>query len=124
MIEGRKEEESVSRDGVRPVPPPDPSWAPAVGATCELLYMEGWWPVRVKRQEGREWHVLYEAFGVQHVVGRCGGRWSGSPTSRRGGRSSEQVRVYGWRGVWGELLAARVLGSGLVSVDELLSVRG
>ena len=70
MIEGRKEEESVSRDGVRPVPPADPSWAPTVGENCELLYMDGWWPVRVKKQQGSQWHVMYEAFGVQHIVGR------------------------------------------------------
>tara|TARA_B110001452_G_scaffold182093_1_gene152935 strand:- start:1119 stop:2069 length:951 start_codon:yes stop_codon:yes gene_type:complete len=70
MIEGRKEEESVSRDGVRPVPPHDPSWAPTVGENCELLYMDGWWPVRVKKQQGSQWHVMYEAFGVQHIVGR------------------------------------------------------
>lgn len=70
MIKGRKEEESVSRDGVRPVPPREPSWAPTVGENCEMLYMDGWWPVRVKKQHGRQWHVMYEACNVQHIVGR------------------------------------------------------
>ena len=52
MIEGRKEEEWVSREGVRHVPPSIPSWVPAINEQCELLYLDGWWPVKVKKVQG------------------------------------------------------------------------
>ena len=71
IIEGRKEEESVSREGVRPVPPVDAGWMPTVGENCELLYLDGWWPVRAQSVKGDKWTVMYEAFSVQHVVSRA-----------------------------------------------------
>lgn len=71
VIEGRKDEESVGNDGVRPVPPVDRGWVPTVGENCELLYLDGWWPVRAQSSKGDKWSVMYEAFGVQHVVGRA-----------------------------------------------------
>ena len=75
LIEGRKGEESVSKDGVRPVPPIDPTWTPAIGENCELLYLDGWWPVKVKKVEREKnelkYHVFYEAYGVQHTVSRA-----------------------------------------------------
>ena len=71
IIEGRREEESVSKDGVRPVPPVDPGWGPMVGDNCELLYLDGWWPVRAKSVRGDKWTVMYEAFSVEHVVRRA-----------------------------------------------------
>ena len=72
LITGRKPEESVrAKEGVRPVPPADASWSPTVGESCELLYLDGWWPVRAQSSKGDKWSVMYEAFGVQHVVGRA-----------------------------------------------------
>eukprot|EP00964_Phaeocystis_antarctica_P025398 scaffold14274_cov65-Phaeocystis_antarctica.AAC.2 len=73
IIEGRKDEESVGNPlhRVRPVPPVDRSWAPTVGENCELLYLDGWWPVRAQSVKGDKWSVLYEAFGVQHVVSKA-----------------------------------------------------
>ena len=70
IIDGRKEEESVGKDDVRPLPPVDRSWTPTVGENCELLYLDGWWPVRVQQLRGDKWIVIYEAFGVQHTVTR------------------------------------------------------
>jgi hypothetical protein len=71
MIEGRKEEESIPKDCVRPLPPVDQSWMPTLNENCELLYLDGWWPVKVKKiEKGDKWHVMYEAFGVMHVVSR------------------------------------------------------
>ena len=70
IIDGRKEEESVGKDDVRPLPPVDRSWTPTVGENCELLYLDGWWPVKVQQLRGDKWIVIYEAFGVQHTVTR------------------------------------------------------
>ena len=71
VIEGRKDEESVGKDGVRPVPPVDRGWMPTVGENCELMYLDGWWPVRAQSAKGDKWSVMYEAFGVQHVVSKA-----------------------------------------------------
>ena len=49
----------------------DQSWMPTLNENCELLYLDGWWPVKVKKiEKGDKWHVMYEAFGVMHVVSR------------------------------------------------------
>ena len=71
-IMGRKPEESVlAKEGVRPVPPADTSWSPTVGESCELLYLDGWWPVRPKSLKGEKWTVIYEAANQKHVVSRA-----------------------------------------------------
>ena len=72
LIMGRKPEESVlAKEGVRPVPPADTSWSPTVGESCELLYLDGWWPVRPKSVKGEKWTVMYEAASQKHVVSRA-----------------------------------------------------
>jgi len=72
LITGRKPEESVrAKEGVRPVPPADASWSPTVGESCELLYLDGWWPVRPKSVKGEKWTVMYEAASQKHVVSRA-----------------------------------------------------
>ena len=38
---------------------------------CELNFLDGWWPVRVKKlQADGKWHVLYEAYKKDHRVPR------------------------------------------------------
>ena len=38
---------------------------------CELNFLDGWWPVRVKKlQADGKWHVLYEIFKKDHRVPR------------------------------------------------------
>ena len=72
LIMGRKPEESVLvKEGVRPVPSADTRWSPTVGECCELLYLDGWWPVRVKAVKGERWTVMYEAASQKHVVSRA-----------------------------------------------------
>ena len=69
QIVGRAEEEAVGAEHVRPLQPRNPAWLPTAGEVCEFEYMDGFWPVRVKKagKEGR-WHVVYEEFGADHVA--------------------------------------------------------
>jgi len=68
-IEGRPHEEWVSSEFSRPLPPRSSEWQPTVGEHCELSFLNGWWPVRVKRPVGADkWHVIYEVMGNAHTV--------------------------------------------------------
>jgi len=69
-IEGRASEEWVSSEFVRPLPPQQLSWVPTVGGVCELSYLDGWWPVKVRRAVADKWLVVYEVYGNTHTVPR------------------------------------------------------
>ena len=58
--------EWLEEASVRPVPPPATGWTPKVGELAEFLYLDGWWPVRVKRPFKDSWEVVYEPFKVIH----------------------------------------------------------
>jgi hypothetical protein len=67
----RPEEESVSTDFLRPLQPVDTSWMPTAGDVVELEFMDGWWPVRVKKvDKDGKWHVLYQPLNKVHKVQR------------------------------------------------------
>mmetsp|Transcript_15330 Transcript_15330/g.49559 ORF Transcript_15330/g.49559 Transcript_15330/m.49559 type:complete len:273 (+) Transcript_15330:6-824(+) len=75
IIEGRDREEWVDDASVRPLPPRDEQWMPKPGELCEFLYLDGWWPVKVKRShttksEGEKWEVVYEAHNAKHRATR------------------------------------------------------
>jgi len=71
-IEGRPAEELVSTEYVRPVPPRIDKWVPSINERCELYYLDGWWPVKVKKAVGEKWKVLYEEYkqSISHTVTR------------------------------------------------------
>ena len=73
LLQGRSVHEWAQIPQLRPIPPPEPEWSPALGEFCELFFEDGWWKVRVSahNEDGLGgWTVLYAPAQAVHTVPR------------------------------------------------------
>ena len=71
LLQGRPAAEWAKLDMIRPLPPPEMEWMPAIGDQCELLFDDGWWKVKVQEAGGGEYTVHYAPANAVHTVPRA-----------------------------------------------------
>lgn len=69
ILAGRGPTEWAAQGTIRPLPPAEPAWAPAVDDNCEFAFQDGWWRVRVLSAAAGQFTVVYTPANATHTVG-------------------------------------------------------